>query len=158
VACIRPQGRECLHSVADPVLLFFLLYNFPPARGFGAGSSSVVIVSLLDAPVKHVVILISLSNKEVAEELAEVGVVRLVIEAQCACVIKENTEFVRKAAAKKIGGSGHFLFHDTVVLLLLCGRLETLPRQSSSQEVHEDVSKRLEVISTSLLNAQVGVD
>lgn len=65
------------------------------------------------------------------------------------------------------------LFHDSVVLLLLGSSLESLPWKLASEEVliisstplagrkvayHEDITKRLEIISTRLLNTQMSVD
>jgi hypothetical protein len=65
------------------------------------------------------------------------------------------------------------LLHDSVVLLLLGSCLQSLPRELTSEEVlplakwpydivppthHEDVAKRLEIISSRLLDTQVGVD
>ena len=65
------------------------------------------------------------------------------------------------------------LFHDSVVLLLLGSSLESLPWKLASKEVllvssdsqlryteayHEDITKRLEIISTRLLNTQMSID
>ena len=65
------------------------------------------------------------------------------------------------------------LFHDSVVLLLLGGSLESLPWKLASKEVllvssdsqlryteayHEDITKRLEIISSRLLDTQMGID
>lgn len=62
------------------------------------------------------------------------------------------------SAAEQVGGGSHLLLHDPVVLLLLGSSLESLPGQRAAQEVHEHVSERLEIITTSLLNTQVSVD
>jgi len=64
------------------------------------------------------------------------------------------------------------LLHDSVVLLLLGSGLESLPRKLASEEVltvsyivgqrylayHEYITKRLEIISTRLLNTQMSID
>jgi len=50
------------------------------------------------------------------------------------------------------------LLADLLVLLLVGGRLEALPREAAAQEVHEDVPERLEVVSPALLAAEVRVD
>ena len=60
--------------------------------------------------------------------------------------------------AQEIGGSGHLLFHDAVVLLLLGGSIVTLPWELAAQEVHEDVSEGLQVVTACLLNTKMGVD
>jgi len=50
------------------------------------------------------------------------------------------------------------LLPNLLVLLLVSGSLETLPRQSAAQEVHEDVAKSLEIVTTRLFAPKVGVD
>lgn len=40
------------------------------------------------------------------------------------------------------------LLSNLLVLLLVGGRLEPLPRQTSTQKVHEDVTEGLEIISS----------
>jgi hypothetical protein len=140
-------------------VFFFLLNDLSPASsGLLAGAGAVILGAALDRPVEDVVILEALTNEKVAEELAEVRVIRLIVKAKRAGVIQENAELVGEAAAKDIGRSSHLLFHNPVIFLLLSSSLESLPREGAAQEVHEDVGKRLEVITTSLLNSQMGVD
>ena len=58
-----------------------------------------------------------------------------------------------KAGAKN---NGDFALHDLAILLLLRLSFHSLPRQFAvSQEVDEDVSERLEVVATALLDAQM---
>ncbi len=57
-----------------------------------------------------------------------------------------------------LDGRGHLLLADLLVLLLLGGCLQTLPRQAAPQEVHEHVAQRLDVVAPALLDAQVRVD
>lgn len=52
----------------------------------------------------------------------------------------------------------YLFFHDSVVLLLLGRSFKTLPRKLASEEVHEDVTKRLKVVSPRLLDTKMGVD
>ena len=56
------------------------------------------------------------------------------------------------------GSGAHLLLGDHVVLLLLGRRLEALPRQAASQEVHQHVAQRLEIVPPALLDAKVRVD
>lgn len=50
----------------------------------------------------------------------------------------------------------NFIFHNLIVLLLLCIRIESLPGQFAfEEEVEEDVAERFEVISSTLFNAQM---
>lgn len=61
-----------------------------------------------------------------------------------------------KADAKN---NGDFALHDLAIFLLLRLSLHSLPRQFAvSQEVDEDVSERLEVVATALLDAQMITD
>ncbi len=83
---------------------------------------------------------------------------RLIVEAESAAIVEENSEFIREATAKKVGQGRHLLLHNAVVLLLLRRRLQSLPREGATQKVHEDIREGLGVIATSLLNTQVRVD
>ena len=57
----------------------------------------------------------------------------------------------------RLGGSG-CLLHDPVIFLLLRSRPETLPGERTMEEVHEEVSRRSEIVTMSLFNTKVGVD
>lgn len=136
------------------------------------GSATSSRVALLDRPVEDIVILEALAHEEIAEELAEVRVVRLIVEAQCSAVVEVDAKsagirvrpfhdvsvawdpLVRESTAKELCGRGHLLLHNAVVLLLLGGSLETLPGERPSEEVHEDISQRFHVVSTGLLCAK----
>jgi len=142
------------HAVAGTVVFFFL-----DDLAAGGGFAGAIILSVtLDTPIEDIVILITFANEQIAEELAEIGIIRLVIEAQSPCVIQENAKFVGESTAEEIGGGSHFLFHDTVILLLLGSSLQTLPREGASEEVHQDVGKRLEIIPASLFHTEMGVN
>lgn len=117
-----------------------------------------VLLVLVDGPVEDVVVLESFTNEEIAEDLAEVAVVGLVVEAERAGVVEVDGELVGEATAKDLGGGGHLLLHDAVILLLLGGSLETLPRKGTAAEVEHDIAKRLHVIAARLLDTQVSVD
>jgi hypothetical protein len=152
------QMRPLL-SVTASWFTLVLLDNLAPAtRCFGTGTRHLILGATLDAPVEHIVVLVTLTGEKVPEELAQVGVVRLVIEPQGTGIVQEDPELVGETAAEKVGRGCHLLFHDTVVLLLLCSRLQALPRQGSTKEIHEDVGKRLQIIAASLLHSQMGVD
>lgn len=140
-------------------MLLFLLHNLAPTSSrLLAGASAIIGGATLDRPVEDVIILETLPNKEVTEELAKVGVIGLVIEAKSARVVQEDAKLVREATAEDIGRCRHLLFHYPIVLLLLGSGLESLPRKSTTQEVHKYVCEGLEVITTSLLNTQMSVD
>ena len=64
----------------------------------------------------------------------------------------------REALAQILNGSCLLLLSNLLVLLLVGSSLQALPRQTTTEEVHEDVAQSLEIISATLLTAQVGVD
>ena len=64
----------------------------------------------------------------------------------------------RETLTEVLDGGGLFLLANLLVLLLVSSSFQTLPRQTTSEEVHEDVAQSLEVISTALFATQMGVD
>ena len=85
-----------LHPVTGTVFLF-LNYLSSASASLLAGSSTTFFRSpTLDSPVKDIVVLEALTNKEVMEKLVEIGVIRLVVEAQGTGVVQEDPEFVRE--------------------------------------------------------------
>ncbi len=70
----------------------------------------------------------AVARKQVPEDLAQVRVVRLVVEAQAAAVLEVRGELGREVLAQQLGWRGHLLLADLLVLLLLGGRLEPLRR------------------------------
>lgn len=141
-----------LSSLLQLLLLLLLLLLFGHRVNLG------VLRSLLNAPVEHVVILEALAHEQVSEELAKVRVVGLIIEAERSTAVEVDSHLRGEAPAKKLSWSCHLLLHDSIVLLLLGGGLKSLPRQRATEEVHEHISQRLEVISSRLLNAEMCVD
>ena len=120
--------------------------------------SLLVLRLLLDGPIEDVVVLERFADKEVSEKLSEVRVVGLVVKAQGAAVVEVDGKLVGEAAAEDLGGGGHLLFHDPVVLLFLGGGFEALPGQLAAQKVHEDVAEGFHVVSAGLLDSEMGVD
>lgn len=82
-----------------------------------------VLLVLIHGPVEDVVVLEALADEEVAEDLTEVRVIRLVVKAQTASVVEVDGELIRESAAQDFSGGGHLLLHDPVILLLLGGSL-----------------------------------
>ena len=105
--------------------LIFLVLGGLLAGSLSNGLS--IFLIFVNGPVKDIVVLETLTNEEIAKDLSKVGVVRLVIEAERACVIEIDGKLVREAAAEDFSWRGHLLLHDAVILLLLCSRLQTLP-------------------------------
>ena len=117
----------------------------------GLGNSLGVLLVLVHGPIENVVVLESLADKEITEDLAEVGVVWLVVEAKGTGVVEVDGELIWESTAEDLGWSGHLLLHDAVVLLLLGGSLESLPREGATAEVKHDISEGLHVVTARLL-------
>lgn len=117
----------------------------------GLGNCLGILLVLIDSPVEDVVILEALTDEEITEDLSEIRVVRLIIEAKGASVVEVDGELVGESTAKNLGWGGHLLLHDAVVLLLLGGRLETLPWKGATAKVEHNVSKGLHVVTARLL-------
>ena len=146
---LRTDSHPIAHTAAV-VLLF--LDNLPPSTSYlRAGALTLLGLGPLDAPVEDVVVLVALANEEVAEELTEVRVVGLVVEAEGTSVVQEDPELVGETAAEEVGGSGHLLLHDAVVLLLLRGRLKALPWKGATAEVEHDIAEGFHVVAAGLL-------
>ena len=134
-------------AVAAGLLLSVLGLLLTLRLGDGLG----VLLVLVHGPVEHVVVLESLTDEQVAEDLAQVGVVWLVVEAEAAGVVEVDGKLVWKAAAQDFSWGSHLLLHDTVVLLLLGRRLKALPREATTAEVQHHVAERLHIITAGLL-------
>ena len=143
----------CIRAGAG--LLFGLIGCCLLSLGLGDGLS--VLLVLVDGPVEDIVILEPLTHKQVAEDLAQVRIVWLVVEAETASVVEVDGELVGEAAAQNLGGRRHLLLHDAVILLLLGGRLKTLPRQATAAEVEHDIAERLHVVAAGLLYRRVSI-
>ena len=115
-------------------------------------------MNTLQGPVEDVVHLVPFTDEEVAEELLEVAVVGLVLEAERAVVVEVGGELGGEALAECLDGGRHLLLGDAVVLLLLGLGLETLPGEGAAEEVEEDVADGLEVIAAALLDTKVSAD
>ncbi len=129
--------------------LLLLILGGLVAGSLGNGLS--ILLILVDGPIKDVVILESLADKEITEDLTEIRVVRLVIKAERACVVQVDGELIREATAKNLSRSGHLLLHDAVILLLLGSSLQALPWEGTAAEIEHDVSKGFHIITAGLL-------
>ena len=64
-----------------------------------------ILLVLVDGPVEDVVVLEALADEEIAEQLAEVRVVGLVVETEGTAVVEVDGELVGEATAEYLGGS-----------------------------------------------------
>lgn len=123
----------------------------------GLGDGLSILLVLVDGPIKDIVVLESLADEEITEDLAEIRVVWLVVETKGASVVQVDSELVWESTAENLGRGGHLLLHDAVVLLLLGGSLESLPWEGAAAEVEHDISERLHVITARLLCKEISI-
>ena len=79
------------------------------------------------------------SPTQYPEELAQVHVVGRLLESQAAAIVQVHGELGGESFTERLDRRRHLLLADLIVLLFLVPGFETLPRERSAQEVHEDV-------------------
>jgi hypothetical protein len=104
----RLLGSSLVSLLTEELLLLLLLGRGTRAfNAFRVGMGA-DLGSGLDRPVKQVVVLESLANKQVSEELAQVRVVGLVVESERSTVVEVNGKLVGEGSAQALGGGRHF--------------------------------------------------
>jgi hypothetical protein len=58
--------------------------------------------STLNTPVEDIVVLVTLTGEKVTEQLAQIGVVRLVIKLQGTGIVQEDTELKRSSVVVRL--------------------------------------------------------
>lgn len=146
------RGGSPTSSGVDPgstSRLFLLILRRLLTGRLGNGLG--ILLVLVYRPVEDVVVLETLTDEEVSEDLSQVGIVGLVVEAEGTSVVQVDGELVGESTAEDLSGGGHLLLHDSVVLLLLGSSLQALPGEGSTAEVEHNVSKGFHVITARLL-------
>lgn len=110
-------------------------------------NQSGVLPILVYGPVKDVVTPEGLADEEVAEHLAKVRVVRLVVEPERARVVQIHGELGGETTAEHFNWSGHLLLHNEIVLLLLGSSLQVLLGQRATAKVEHHVAERLHIVA-----------
>ena len=122
------------------------------------GFELIVATSLLKDPVKLSVIIVAILRHHGLEQTAQVVVVGLLFKLKVAAVLQVLHELFRNASRQLLNRGLALFVPNFIVLFVLVFSLEALPRQLAFQKVEQDVANRLEVITTSLLDADVRVD
>ena len=92
------------------------------------------------------------------EQLDDVPVVWVLGETQTSAVVHELSELLWLVFAQLVDGRLFLLLFDGSVLLGLGSAWQTLPWQRALQEVEQDVTDGLQVVSSGLLIAQMSVE
>jgi len=106
----------------------------------------------------RVVVCVSLASEKITEHTSEVGNVGLGLKLEGSAVSKVLGKLRRASLAEGRDGDGLLLLHDKLVLLGGRLGLESLPWKTSLEEVHQDVTNGLEIVTTGLLDTQVVID
>ena len=99
-----------------------------------------------------------MSRQASFEETNASSVVRFLLKLERAAVLHELAELNGMSAAQLLQRRLNLLFLNVVVLFVLAAPGEALPRQSSLDEVQQDVADSLQVVSSGLLNSLVRGD
>ena len=117
-----------------------------------------LLTRLLDNPVILVVVVVTALVHQILEDFAHVVVVRALLEFQIPAVLQVGVELLGKATSQCLDCRLNLLVLDTVVFVVLVLALEALPRQIASKEVYQNEPDTFEVVTPTLLDAQVCVD
>ena len=114
-------------------------------------------IGLLYVPVIHEIEVVALSYKCFPEHRNELLVIRLLLKFKFACVVQKVLEFFWIPRAQVFDACDGLLDLNLLILFFLCFGWKTLPRQSTSNEVHQDDAYLLKVVSASLFNAEMRI-
>ena len=110
------------------------------------------------SPIIFVVILVAEVLEKGTEQVLDVLVVWLVLEVEGSAVLHVGDELRWETLAEFFKVGHDLLLLDLLVLFLDSSGSKSLPREFSSQEVHEDVSETFHVVSSGLFDTDVSVD
>lgn len=91
-------------------------------------------------PVVDVIHLILLTLEEIFEEFSKILVIRFLIKTQIFGVWKVSCEFRGKTLAQFLHRSLQFLLHYLLLFVLFICSFHILPREGTSQKIHEHIS------------------
>lgn len=91
--------------------------------------------------------------KENSKELSQVHIVGCLVEAKATTIVQIHGELGREAFTEHLHRRRHLFLADLLVLLFLVGRLQSLPREIATIEVHQHITQRLHIIATTLLDS-----
>jgi hypothetical protein len=86
-------------------------------------------------------ILLSFGYKELAEETAQVVVVRFFVESQTTSIIEKNAEHRWASRVKTIEGEIHLQLEDCLVFLPAGRGPDAMPGKRSTEEVYKNIGE-----------------
>ena len=97
-------------------------------------------------PVVHRVVVVSIIFHRGREQFPQEIVIWGLVEGEFADIVQVDGKLLRIAFDEFGDGCRLFLLSNLLVLLLVGRRLESLPRETATEEVEENVTKRLEIV------------
>lgn len=117
-----------------------------------------MVFTIKKSPVILVIVFVTQVLEKRTEQVLDVFVVWLVFEVKGSAVLHVGNEFRWEALAKFFKIGHNLLLLDLLVLFFDTSGSESLPREFSSQEIHEHVSETFHIVSSGLFDTDVGVD
>ena len=90
-----------------------------------------------------------------AEQISQILIVGSFIEAKLATVVEVHVEGGREALAEVLQTHAQLGVQNSLVFFLLRLRTQTLPRKAATEEVQQHIAEGLEVVSPTLLDAEM---
>lgn len=136
----------CALMVMVPMRRRMLLNGFPP---FTIVQLHPIILSILN---------FTGVLQRLGEQISKVVVVGGIFEPEVSDVTQVLIDLIWESVAKILNSSGLLLLTDLLVLLLVSSSLQPLPGKATTEEVHENVTESLQIVSSGLLTTQMGID
>lgn len=109
--------------------------------------------SFLHIPVIHEVEVESFADKRLSKHRYQLLIIRFLFKLQLSRIVQKVLKFFGVSSAQVLDARYCFLNLNLFIFLFLCFCWQALPRQRPSNEVHEDNTNLLQIISPRLLNA-----
>jgi hypothetical protein len=101
-----------------------------------------ILLIVVDGPIKDIVVLETLTNEEITEDLSEIRVIRLVVKAEGMNVVEVDGELIREAMQRtSVGVVIFFSMIRSYLCFLVASSLKALPREGASAEVEHNISE-----------------
>ena len=105
-----------------------------------------------DHPVERVVVLVTLLHKQLLEHLAQMAVVRAVLETQGAAIVQVRGKLWWEAVTQLLDWCTQLHFTDLVIFFRSVINLQILPWQHPDSKVRQYIPNSFQVIPPALFN------
>ena len=108
---------------------------------------------LLEDPIVLIVVIMASFVHEILENLSHVVVIGSLLKFQVPAIIEVSIELFWHSPCQSFNRGTDFLVLDPVVLVIFIFSLKALPRECAFEEINENKSYGLEVVSSTLFYA-----